>query len=335
MPTSSPPPPPRPTDWSSPVRRRPLGSTGIAVTELGFGAASLGNLYRETTDEESTEAVVAAWESGIRYFDTAPHYGLGLSERRLGRALAPFPRDEVVISTKVGRLLVPRDDPEPSDGMFHVRGDHRRVWDFSRDGILRSLESSLERLATDHVDIVYLHDPDESGIPGAAEQGAEALISLREEGVVRAVGIGSNSATAVAELFTRADIDVAMLAGRYTLLEPRGADAVFEAAAGRSVVAVGVFNSGILSTVRPDAGAMYNYAPAPDALIARARELATTAEAHDSTLPAAALAFPLRRPEVASVAVGMRTAEHVRRNVALFDQPPHEDAWAALVGRDA
>ncbi|WP_439593795.1 aldo/keto reductase [Microbacterium sp.] len=313
------------------MRTREIADTGVMLTELGFGAASIGNLYRETTEEEAAGAVAAAWQSGIRYFDTAPHYGLGLSERRLGQALKELPRESLVVSTKVGRLLEPHHAPTESDGMFKVRGDLKRVWDFSRDGILRSLEASLLRLGLDYVDVLLLHDPDQSGIAGAAETGAETLLELRDEGVVRAVGIGSNSADAVADAFRRTDIDVAMLAGRYTLLEQQGADAVFEAAARRSIISVGVFNSGLLSKPRPELGAMYNYEPAGAEQLDAAIRLATIAEVHGATLPQAAVAFPLLRPEVAGIAIGMRTAEQVRANVELYENGPHPSFWEEVL----
>lgn len=313
------------------MHSRAVGSRGIRLTELSFGAASLGNLYSETSDEDAAAAVAQAWSLGIRYFDTAPHYGLGLSERRLGAALAAYPRDEVVISTKVGRLLVPNvPASEWDDDLFRVPGTLRREWDFSRDGILRSVEDSLARLGTDHIDILYLHDPETSGIVGAAQTGATALIELREQGVVGAVGIGSNSASAVAELFRQSDIDIAMLAGRYTLLEQRGADEVFESAGDRAVVAVGVFNSGLLSLARPPADAHYNYGQAPTEMIARANDLADIVEAHGAILPQAALAFPLRNPLVASVAIGMRTAAQVTRNVGLLEAGISPDVWRDL-----
>ncbi|RFA15721.1 aldo/keto reductase [Subtercola boreus] len=313
------------------MRDRALHGTGIRLTELAFGGASLGNLYTVTSESDAHSSVAEAWRLGIRYFDTAPHYGLGLSERRLGAALGAHPRADYVLSTKVGRLVVPNENPTESDTEgFAVPGDLRREWDFSRDGVLRSVEASLERLGTDYIDILYLHDPDTSGIDDAMTTGAAALIELREQGVVRAVGIGSNSAGAVAQLFRESDIDLAMLAGRYTLLEQHGADRVFEAAGERSIVAVGVFNSGLLSTSRPLPGAKYNYEPASAEILARANELADLAEAHDTTLPQAAIAFPLLNPQVASVAVGMRTAEQVAANVELLERRPTAALWSAL-----
>ncbi len=298
------------------LRERLVAGTGIRLTELGFGAAGLGNMFHPVTDDEAHRTITAAWERGIRYFDTAPHYGLGLSERRLGGALAAYRREEFVVSTKVGRLLVPRRPPtERDDDIFAVPGDLRRQWDFSRDGVLRSIEASLDRLGLDRLDIAYVHDPDVSGIPGAAVTGAAALIELRDEGVLGAVGIGSNDAGAVTDLLRTTDIDTAMLAGRYTLLDQAGADAVFEAAGDRSVVIAAAFNSGLLARERATPGAMYDYAPAPTALIERANLLADTVEAHGRTLPEAALAFPLRNRQVAAVVAGMRTPHEVEQNV--------------------
>ncbi|KNC20211.1 aldo/keto reductase [Arthrobacter sp. RIT-PI-e] len=297
------------------MRGRVLAGTGISLTELGFGAAGLGNMFHPVSDEQAAETLTAAWECGVRYFDTAPHYGLGLSERRVGAALAEHHREDFVISTKVGRLLVPRRPATArDDDIFAVPGDLRREWDFSRDGVLRSIEASLERLGLDRLDIVHVHDPEVSGIPDAAVTAAAALVELRDEGVVGAVGIGSNDAGAVADLLRTTDIDTAMLAGRYTLLDRAASDAVFEAAAGRSIVAAAVFNSGLLSRARPPSGATYDYAPAPADLIERAGLLAAVVAAHGRTLPAAALAFPLRNTQVAAVVVGMRTPDEVREN---------------------
>ncbi|WP_156037358.1 aldo/keto reductase, partial [Glycomyces tenuis] len=236
--------------------------TGTRLTELGFGAAQLGNLYRETTEAEASGAVDAAWDAGVRYFDTAPHYGLGLSERRLGAVLAGRPRDEYVLSTKVGRLLVPT--PERAhlrdDGGFAVPAAFRREWDFSRDGILRSLEGSLERLGTDRIDIVYLHDPDEHW-DEASTGGVQALVELREQGVVSAIGVGMNQSAMPARFVRETDIDVVMCAGRFTLVD-RGALADLLPAAldrGVAVVAAAVYNSGLLAEPRPAADARFDY----------------------------------------------------------------------------
>ncbi|WP_440707955.1 aldo/keto reductase [Herbiconiux sp. YIM B11900] len=310
---------------------RPLGGTALRVSELGFGAASLGNLYRETSDAEARAAVERAWERGIRYFDTAPHYGLGLSERRLGAALAQYPRDEYVLSTKVGRLLVPNEHPTGQDADFVVPDALRREWDFSHDGIRRSLEQSLERLGTDRVDVLYAHDPDQFG-ERAAWEAAETLADLRDEGVIGARGVGTNDAGQLAELFAADAIDVAMLAGRYTLLEQESARPALEAARanGKSIVAVAVFNSGLLATDRPAPDARYNYGPVPPALLERTIALAEICEAHGVTLPQAAIAFPLQHPSVVNVTLGMRTAGQVDRNADLFGAEVPDSLWRAL-----
>lgn len=206
----------------------------LRLTELGFGAAQGGNLYRTTTDEEFTSAVDAAWEAGVRYFDTAPHYGLGLSERRLGAALRQRPRDEYVVSTKVGRLLVPSPQDahlRDSDG-FDVPATHRRVWDFSRDGVLRSIEASLDRTGLDRIDIVYLHDPDDHW-EQAAHEAVPALIDLRDQGVVGAIGAGMNQSAMLARFVRETDVDVMMCAGRFTLLEQGAAADLLPAAENR------------------------------------------------------------------------------------------------------
>jgi D-threo-aldose 1-dehydrogenase len=314
-----------------PTRR--LGSTGLRLTELAFGAACLGNLYRVTSDDEAAGAVACAWGAGIRYFDTAPHYGLGLSEYRLGRALAAYPRDEYVVSTKVGRLLERNPHPTPMDtDGFEVPGDLRRVWDFSRDGVRRSLDGSLQRLGMDHVEIVYAHDPDQFR-KGAARQGLDALAELRSQGVVRAIGVGTNSVDDLADLFRDGLIDVAMLASRYTLLEQAGLRPVLQPAleAQASVVAVGVFNTGLLSTAWPASNAKYDYGQAPPDLVARARQLAIVCERHATTLPEAAIAFPLLHPAVSSVAIGMRAPDQVDSNVDRYKSGVPKELWADLV----
>ena len=316
---------------SSSLTRRRLGQTDAWVTEVGFGGASLGNLYRETTDAEAQGAVAAAWDEGIRAFDTAPHYGLGLSERRLGEALSSFPRDEFQVSTKVGRLLVPNPNPSGVDEGFAVPDDFIREWNFSRDGVRRSLDSSLSRLGIDRIDTVFVHDPD-AAYPGAAREGLEALAELKAEGVISAVGVGTNESDGLAELLADGLIDVVMLAGRYTLLEQGALDTVLDPAlaVGASVIAVAVYNSGLLAAPRPPADAMYDYQPAPPELLARANLLADACERHGVTLPEAALAFPLRHPAVVAVALGMRTPTQVRQNVERFRADIPTGLWEEI-----
>lgn len=300
---------------------------GLQLTELGLGAAQLGNLYRETTDEEVAGTIETAWAGGIRYFDTAPHYGVGLSERRLGEQLRALPRDEFVLSTKVGRLLVP--SPETAherDGHgFDVPADPRREWDFSRDGVLRSVEASLGRLGLDRIDVLYLHDPDDH-FEQASTEGIGALIELREQGVVSAVGAGMNHAAPLAELIRRADIDLVMCAGRFTLLDDEASAELLPLAQehGVGIVVAGVYNSGLLSTARPRPDATFDYAPAPPELIARAGAIADVCEAHGVTLPEVAIAYVLRHPAVASVVVGARGTVQAQQTIDRYttDVPP-------------
>jgi D-threo-aldose 1-dehydrogenase len=297
---------------------------------LSLGCAQLGNLYRAIDDEQALATVDAAWQRGIRYFDTAPHYGLGLSERRLGAALAGRPRDEFVVSTKLGRLLEPvgvvagRDD----DG-YDVPATHRRVWDFSRDGILRSLEASLERLGLDHVDIVYLHDPDDFR-DAVYATAYPALEELRAQGVVAAIGAGMNQSALLAELARNTEMDLVMLAGRYTLLEQPALDDLLPVCAQRGigVVAAGAFNSGLLA--RDEPAGHYDYDDAPPDLVARARRIAAVCRAHGTTLPAAALAFPRAHPAVLSVCVGARSPEQVERNADLYTDGVPGSLWEEL-----
>jgi D-threo-aldose 1-dehydrogenase len=307
--------------------------TGIDLTELGFGAAQLGNLFRETTDEEAQRAVNSAWEEGLRYFDTAPHYGLGLSERRLGRALGETPRDRFALSSKVGRLLV--DSPESADRLdddgFVVPASTRRVWDFSRDGILRSVEQSLARLGTDRLDIAYLHDPDDHW-EAASTTGVDALVELREQGVVGAIGAGMNQSAMLAEFVRRTDVDVVMVAGRFTLLDPSALDDLLPVAAERGVgvVAAAVYNSGLLSSETIDPAAHFDYGSAPAEVIERAQRIAEICRDHGVSLPAAAIQYPLRHRAVVSVVTGMRTEDHVRSTVDRYRADIPEALWEEL-----
>ncbi|MFD8726248.1 aldo/keto reductase [Streptomyces sp. NPDC059629] len=312
--------------------QRNIQNTSVSLTELGFGASVIGNLYRVTPVDDATAAIDAAWDAGIRYFDTAPHYGLGLSERRLGAALRDRPRDEYVISSKVGRLLVPNEEPRGVDAEgFVVRDDLRRQWDFSRDGVLRSIEDTLQRTGLDRLDIVYLHDPDDHWRQ-AAEEAMPTLAELRDQGVIGAIGAGMNQSAMLARFLRETAADVVMLAGRYTLLDQSALDDVLPAARdlGKSVVAVGVFNSGLLSRDRPAEGMKYDYQDAPPALVARARAIAEVCAEHGTSLPAAAIAFPYTHPSIINVTLGMRTPQQVGRNVELHDQHVPDGLWDDL-----
>ncbi|MFI9780776.1 aldo/keto reductase [Streptomyces sp. NPDC051956] len=308
-----------------------LGRTEVEVTQLGFGGGPLGGLFEPLDDATAAQALDAAWESGIRYFDTSPHYGIGHSERRIGDLLRGKPRNGFTLSTKVGRLLVPQDPQGRTDESFAVPATHRRVWDFTRDGIRRSVEDSLIRLGLDRIDILYLHDA-ERHFEDALRHGYPALAELRAEGVVGAIGAGMYHTGKLTRLVREADPDAVMLSGRHTLLDHSALDELLPACAERgvSVVAASVFNSGLLATERPAAGARYDYGAATPELLERSHRIADVCEAHGVTVPQAAMAFPLLHPAVAGIAVGMRTEQEVRRNIAAFAAPVPPELWTAL-----
>ena len=315
------------------MRRATVGRTGVAVTELGFGAAPIGNLYRAIDDATARLAVDAAWSGGIRYFDTAPHYGLGLSERRLGAALRGRPREQFAVSTKVGRLLVPNPAPTGSDlagGGFAVDDALTRRRDYGRDGVLRSLEASLARLGLDTVEIVYVHDP-EDHMEAALHEAVPALVELREQGVIGAIGTGMNFVEPLRRFVAEADVDVVMVAGRWTLVD-RSAGPLLEDCLQRgvAVVAAAPFNSGLLSRPDPPDDAHFDYAQAPADVLEAARGWARACSAHGTTLPAAALQFPLRHPAVCTVVAGMRTAEQCALNVDWASEQIDERLWSEL-----
>jgi D-threo-aldose 1-dehydrogenase len=320
---------------ASPLPRREIRRTGVRLTTLGFGAAPIAGLYRAVDEATARTTINAAWQGGIRYFDTAPHYGLGLSERRLGEALRDRPRDDIVVSSKVGRLLVPRTPPVARDDeLFDVPGDLTRRRDYSRDGVLRSLEATLQRTGLDRVDALYIHDPDEHWRE-AAEEAVPALVELREAGVVGAIGVGMNQSAMLARFIQQTDVDVVMLAGRYTLLDQGAADELLPTAIehGRSVIAAAVFNSGLLARGEVQDSATYDYQKASHDVLERARLLASLCREHGTTLPAAATQFPLRHPAVISVVVGMRSPEEVHRNLAAYAQHVPDELWADLEHR--
>ncbi|GAA4435079.1 aldo/keto reductase [Actinokineospora soli] len=306
-----------------------LGRSPVEVTALGFGGAGVGNLLGAVDDDVAAATVDAAWEAGIRFFDTAPHYGLGLSERRIGAALAGRPRDSYAVSTKVGRLL----EPGPGTGVdtegFAVPDDRVRRWDFSADGVRRSLESSLDRLGLDRVDVLLMHDPDDHWAQAVAEA-YPALHELRSQGVIGAIGVGMNQWQLLDRFVRETDIDVVMLAGRHTLLDRSGAEVLLPRCVDRgvSVLAAGVFNSGILATDTP--GGTYDYRPAASGLRDRAARIAAICASHGVRLPQAAMAYAGRHPAVASVVVGAQDPDQVRRNAELFATPVPDALWSDL-----
>jgi D-threo-aldose 1-dehydrogenase len=315
------------------MRMNRIGRTDVRVTGIGFGAAPIGNLYSEVSDETALGAVEAAWEAGIRYFDTAPHYGLGLAERRLGRALAQYPRSQFVLSTKVGRLLVPNPAPVGSDlaaGGFAIADQLTRERDYSADGTRRSIEASLERTGTDRFDIVLVHDPDDYA-DEALSQAFPVLIELREQGVIGAVGVGMNQWQVPLRMVRQADLDVVMLAGRWTLADQSGARLMEECQdRGVSVLAAAPYNSGLLASDWPREDVCFDYASAPAGMLAEARRLARIGARHGVTLPELAIQFPARHPATAAVVVGLRSADEVRSAIDRATRAIPPQAWAEL-----
>lgn len=304
---------------------------------LGFGAAGIGNLYREVSDTQAFGALQAAFDSGSRHYDTAPHYGLGLSERRLGAWLQDSgTRGDLVISSKVGRLLEPRENPQGAldDQGFAVPADSVRRWDPSEAGIYRSIEASLERLGIERLDIAYLHDPDAYDLHEGIEKGLPALLKLREEGLVGAVGVGTNSAQAAADCLAAADIDLVMLAGRYSLLEQPGARLLADCARREvGVVNVGVYNSGLLARASVPDHANYNYAQAPRDLLDRARAIARVASDFGTDLPTLAVRFAASHPAVVALVLGASSADQAAENARRFETSVDPAVWDELVVR--
>lgn len=312
-----------------------MSSSDLVLPTLGYGAANVGNLFRELTDDESWAVLEAAWDAGIRYYDTAPHYGLGLSERRLGAFLQTKPRDEYVLSTKAGRLL--RPNPGYGGGLdtpndFHVPADRMRVWDFTEAGIRASIAESQDRLGIERIDLLYLHDPERHNLRLALELAFPALERVRADGLVGAIGIGSMVTEALARAVRGADLDFAMVAGRYTLLEQPAAAAVLPACEerGTGIVAASVFNSGLLAQSEPRRDGRYEYGQLPDELWNRLVRIADICREHDVPLAAAAIQFPLRAQIVKSVVVGGSRPAQLRQNAEYAAMPLPEQLWQEL-----
>lgn len=319
-----------------------IGNGGVTLTELGFGTAPLGNLYRAASEDEAQATLEAAWDVGVRYFDTAPLYGLGLAETRLNHFLRGRDRGAYVLSTKVGRLLeVCAPDRRTGIGRFFETPTRRGVYDYSHDGVLRSVEMSLERLGIDRIDILYVHDLDIFTHGSRAEadrrvgqfmaSGYEALVELRDEGVVQAIGGGINEWQYAQALAEQGDFDLFLLAGRYTLLEQEALATFLPLceARGIGIVLGGPYNSGILATgAKP--GAWYNYDPAPPEILARVGRIEAVCAAHGVPLIAAALQFPLMHPSVLSVIAGGRTPGEVRANHEVLGVAIPDALWGDL-----
>jgi D-threo-aldose 1-dehydrogenase len=300
----------------------------LGAAPLIFGGAPIGGLYAPVGDEAAAATLAGAWAAGIRAFDTAPHYGAGLSERRIGEFLADRRRDEFAVCTKVGRLLVAASGD--AEG-FYGTPPLTRVRDYSRDGVRRSLEQSLDRLGLDRADIVLIHDPDDF-LGQAADEAYPALAELRAQGVVGAIGAGMNSPAPLTWLVERCDLDCVLVAGRYTLLDDSAAASLFPLCQRRgvAVLAGGVFNSGILASAGD--GATYDYAPAAPTVLARARVMRDACARYGVPLAAAALWFTLRHPAVTAAVVGARSPEEITADVSYLSAPIPDPLWAELEG---
>lgn len=320
-----------------------LGSSGRRLTPLGFGGAAIGNLYRRVSEADAHASVAAAWASGVRYFDVAPHYGFGLAESRLSAALSDLdPAGEALISTKVGRVLEPiaADQAQGERHGFVDAAAFEPRFDYSHDGVMRSLEASLKRLGRDHIDILLAHDL------GAATHGADdaahwaafmdggykAMLSLRDQGVVRAIGLGANEAAVCRRALDQGDFDVFLLAGRYTLLEQAPLDDLLPACtqAGVSLIVGGPFNSGVLACAAPAGNAHYDYGAPPAWVTNKVAALRGVCARFGVELPAAALQFPLAHSAVVSVIPGAADAEEARLAAARIAAPIPAGFWQAL-----
>jgi D-threo-aldose 1-dehydrogenase len=303
---------------------RALGSSGLTVSALSLGCGPLGHMFELVGDDQAIATVDTAYDTGIRYFDTAPLYGVGTSERRAGVALASRPRDSFVLSTKVGCLLEPADEP-PSPGLPHLQV--RR--DYSGDGVRRSIEDSLDRLGLDRVDVVHVHDPD-NFMDQALDGAFPALRALRDEGTIGAVSAGMNHAAPLARFVREAGVDCVLLAGRYTLLDTSALEELLPLCAERNVgyIAAGVINSGILADPVDDAP--FFYTPASPELLAKARALQGVCRRHGVELLDAALQFPTGHAAVSTVLIGSRSPDEIRANTAAFEQPIPSDVWNEL-----
>ncbi|UEM22211.1 aldo/keto reductase [Skermanella mucosa] len=321
------------------LETRKLGRTDVSLTAFGFGGTSLGNMYRAIDDEAAMAALDASFAAGVRYVDTAPLYGHGLSEHRVGGWLRRVRGENVVLSTKVGWRLFPARGEPTEAGLFMDVPPFRRGLDYSYDGVMRSFEDSLHRLGTDRVDIVFIHDADRRNQGDAFEQrfkeameGAyPALLKLREQGVVKAIGAGLNEWEACQRFAEAGDFDCFLLAGRYTLLDQESLDSFMPLCEKRGIGIVlgGPYNSGILAT-GPVEGAHYDYAPASPEILEKTRRIEEICRRHGVPLKAAALQFPLGHPVVASVIPGMGSPARIKENMDLLAHKIPSDLWAEL-----
>ena len=326
------------------IEFRPVAKNGLKVTTIGLGGTGLGNMYRAVHTDAAVETVHAAYRNGIRYFDTAPVYGFGVSETRLGLAIQSLPRADIVISSKIGYDLVPIPREELKPALWDQPGSFRAEFDYSRDAVMRSLEGTLKRLGTDYVDMVSIHDPDEAIHFGPGEDpyarsrfreamdGAyPALDELRSQGVIKAVGVGINQWQMLSDFVVAGEFDYFLLAGRYTLLEHEPLATLLPLCEqrGTRIIIGGPYNSGILATGAVK-GATFNTRPAPEPVLERVRRIEAVCARHKVSLPAAALQFPLGHPLVSSVIPGARSADELKQNLAYLGEDIPSSLWTDL-----
>jgi D-threo-aldose 1-dehydrogenase len=312
----------------NPRERVPLGRTPLSGTRVGLGTAPLAGLFEAVEERQALSVIERAWEAGIRFFDTAPLYGHGLAELRLGRVLRELPRDQFTLATKVGRLLRADAPPEPGQ-VFRGVPPVNPVFDFTYDGVMRSVKESHERLGLMRIDVLHIHDPDnhyDEAMGGAYR----ALAQLRTDGAIGAVGAGMNQAEMLTRFAREADFDCFLLAGRYTLLEQGALDELLPACLERgiAIIAGGVYNSGILADPKP--GAHYNYKAAPAPLLERATRIRAVCDRHGVPLKAAAVQFPLCHPAVATVVIGCRSVAQLDESLEMFEFDIPHALWQEL-----
>ena len=320
------------------TQHRILPRGGLSLPCIGMGCAPLGGLYQPVSDAQARSTLDGAWEAGVRFFDTAPYYGYTQSEHRLGAALRERPRNEFVISTKVGRLMRPDASVRPGDDGFAAPLPFRPQYDYTYDGILRSHDDSLQRLGLERIDIVFVHDIG-SVTHGEHDQqywrqlldggGFRALDQLRSSGQVKAVGLGVNECEIVQRAMGEFDLDCTLLAGRYTLLEQASLSPLLDLCVqrGNAIVIGGPFNSGVLA-----GNGKFNYADAPDAILQRVAQLDAICREFHVPLQAAALQFPLAHPAVVSCIPGGQDLAQLRQNLDWFATPLPAGLWTALQG---
>jgi D-threo-aldose 1-dehydrogenase len=320
--------------------KKKFGRTGLEVSTMGFGSAPIGNQFRNVPEEDARAVIKGAWDAGLRYFDTAPMYGHGLSEHRLGEALRAYPRNDYVLSSKVGRLLKPVPEGGLTSFFWVNMPPFEVVHDYSYDGVMRSFEDSMQRMGVSRFDILFIHDIDvfshgpemqKVHFRTAMDSGYKALEKLRSEKLVSAIGVGCNEWQVCEAALRERDFDCFLLAGRYTLLEQDALESFLPLCEERNVAIVlgGGFNSGILATGAVK-GAHYNYSEADETILARVRKIEAVCKRFDVPLAAAALQFVLAHPSIPTNIPGTRTKAHLDQNIALIERPIPSDFWAAL-----